>query len=221
MASGQRLLHQDINHIAVFGVQGNQAAMLLEGLHGAKDGAVVHHQAAAVGHVHLDAGHTLVDKPGHLLQTCFVHLNRNEVKGVIDACTPLGLALPGIVDMLEQITLALLGKVDQGCGPPYGRSTAPGYKIIAGSCAPSEILQMRMWINTTRNHHSASGIDDFRLVIRDVTGNLGNDAIDNEHIGLIVIHRSNNVSIFHQRAHARPSPGNAAVTPRSPLRILA
>ena len=61
LTGGHRLLDQDVDDIAIFRMQRHQTAVFLAGEHGTEKGAIVHHQAIAVGHVHLDGGDAILN----------------------------------------------------------------------------------------------------------------------------------------------------------------
>ena len=56
VAGGDRLLDQDVDHVAVLGVHHDQQPVLGGLLHGAEERGVVHLQHALVGHEQLQAG---------------------------------------------------------------------------------------------------------------------------------------------------------------------
>src|SRR5262245_46707053 len=136
LASGNRLPHQRVDDIAICCVERYQATVLLESQHGAKQGAIVDHHAATVGHVHLDAGDSRSDEVWHLGKTRLVRLDDDDVKAIVNAGAIAGFPLPGIVGIVQRLALVLLGKVNNGRRPTYCSSSATSQKLVTGDSHP-------------------------------------------------------------------------------------
>ncbi len=103
--------------------------------------------------------------------------------------------------------------------PPYCRGPAAREKIVAGGGTAGKAFQMRVGVHPARNDHAATGIEHFCVTVRDVAGNFGNSAIDDEKISVIVVHCRDDTTIFDERPHVSVSPDNAAAAPQTPEAI--
>ena len=79
----QRLLHDDVNRAAVFGMHANEPAVLRSGLQRAENAGVIEHEDAGIGHEKLEAGHAFAHQSIHLLQLAIADIGNDAVKGII------------------------------------------------------------------------------------------------------------------------------------------
>ena len=136
LAGGDGLPHQHVDDIAVFRVQRYQATVLLESQHGAKQSTIVNHHAAAIGHVHLDAGDPRSNEVWHLSEARLVCLDDDDVKAVVNTGTIACFPLPCIVGIVQRLALVLLGKINNRRRPTHCGSAASGEKIVTGGRRP-------------------------------------------------------------------------------------
>jgi hypothetical protein len=191
-AFSDRLLNQQIDHAAVFGVHAYQAAVLSRLPHGTENGGIVYHQYVRVGHEELEAGHTFAHHLVHVFKVGFGEIRDDHVQAVVDGSL-LPFLPPGIECRAYPGSLGLSCEIDQaGCASERRRPCA-GSEIIARKRAAEGHVHVGVDIDAAGddifprgvNHRSRVGLQcgadgrdllSFNIDIRDVILFRGDDA---------------------------------------------
>ena len=109
----QCLFDQGLDHDAVLRVQIDHAAVITNLAHRVIDVSIIDHQQVRVGHVELDARHSiLVDEIRKLAQRRFADVGQNRMETVIDAALWFGRFEAPVQRRLGRLAFGLHRKID-------------------------------------------------------------------------------------------------------------
>ena len=200
VAGLQRLLDQQVDHSAVFGMQRHHAALGPHLAQHAEDGGVIGHHHAGVGHEHLEAGHALMPHGvPHVFEHLVIDPGHDHVQAVVHRHLGVGAGLGPGDGAQGRVGLGLQGKVDHRGGAAKGGGPGAAGKGVAGDGGADHVFQVHMGVHPARQHIQAAGIDN-RHVGPDL--NLMTDGVDDavfeQHISHIVIGGGDNPAIADQ-----------------------
>jgi hypothetical protein len=161
-ARSQRLLHDDVDHSAILGVDADQRAQFGSPLHELEDGGIVDHQDIGIGHEDLEAGDSLGDHGVHVVQPDVVgaEVGDGHVQRVVDAGFALGFGAPGLEGLHHGMAHGLQGEVDDGSGATDGRGARSPLVVVRADRAAEGHIEMGMHIDAARQNQQARRIDD-------------------------------------------------------------
>src|SRR6267154_50067 len=163
---GEGLLDDDVDGAAVFRVHADEAAVLSCLPHGLKDGGVIEHEDAGVGHKELEAGDAFANELAHLFELRRAEIGDDAVEGVVGDGFVVGFLHPGIESMAEGLAFVLNGEVDEGGGASESGGDGAGLEIVgAGSTAKGHV-QVGVDVDAAGDDQAAGGVHDTRGVLR-------------------------------------------------------
>ena len=212
VAGLQRLLDQQVDHGAVFGVQRHHAAVSTNLAQHAEDGSVVGHHHAGVGHEHLETGHAFVPHGVlHVLEHLVIDPGHDHVQAVVHRHLGLGAGLgPG--DRAQgRVGLGLQRKVDHRGGPAKSGRPGTAGKSVAGDGGADHVFQVHMGVHPARQHIQTAGIDH-RYVRPDLkpVANGVHDAVLEQHIGHVVVGGGDDPAVADQGGTGRLGHGSTS-----------
>src|SRR5258707_1277265 len=155
---GGGLLDEDGHGAAVFRVHADEAAVLSCLAHGLKDGGVVEHEDAGVGHEELEAGDAFANELAHLFELRGAEIGDDAVEGVVGDGFVVGFLHPGIESMAERLAFVLNGEVDEGSGAAESGGDGAGLEIVgAGSTAKGHV-KVGVDVDAAGGHQAPRGV---------------------------------------------------------------
>ncbi len=129
----------------------------------AQDLSVVGIEHAGVGHEQLEAGDPLVvDEVGHRLQGVLVDSADDLVEAVVDGAVAGGLGVPVGEPVLDVLTRALDGEVDDRRDASPGRGDRAGLERVGRGRAAERQLHVGVHVDTPGNDVLPGGVDHLR-----------------------------------------------------------
>ena len=175
LSLGQRLLHDDIDDRAIFGMHANQRAVLGGLAHGLEDSGVVDHERIGIGHEELEAGHAFAHQVVHVFEAGVGQVGDDHVQAVVDAGFALGLLPPGVEGGAHLRSAGLDGEIDNRCGPADGSGPRAGLEVVGGCGAAEGHVEMSVRVDAAGQKQQAGCVDDG---LRGRCGDAGADLLD-------------------------------------------
>ena len=161
VARGQRLLHQNVDRIAVLGVHHHERARLRRDLHGAEERLVVDHQRALVRHEELVRRDALIGKRRELLERAAVlQVGDRHVVAHVDHLLAFGLRLPLVDRVGEGRALRLDDEVDVAGRPAERGRRLSRLDVVDRHRAAERHVEVRVRVDAPRQHVLAARVDD-------------------------------------------------------------
>ena len=204
VALRQRLADQQLDDVAVLGMQRHHAAMLADQAHGLEDGGIVDHHAARIGHEHLEAAHALVaDGVLHVAQDGLVDVRQDDVEAIVDAGADRRPGLRARDGVERALVLALEGEVDDGGGAAEGRRARAGLVVVAGGRVAEGVVQVGVAVDAAGQHQQAGGVNHpgVRADVEPLADH-GDLAVLEQHVGVVVVHGRDDAAVADQGAVA-------------------
>ena len=200
MASGQSLFDEQVNDGAVFSMQREHAAIGTDLAQHAKNGGVVGHHHAGVGHEHFETAHAfVVHGVAHVLQHLFVHAGDDHVQTVVDVHLGFSAALRAGNRPQRRVFSCLQSEVHHGGGAPKGRGLGTAGKGVAGHGGAHHVFHVHMGVNAARQHIQARGVHHLHIVTHfHVVADGVHDAVFEQDIGHIVIGGRDDATVSDQ-----------------------
>ena len=161
LPGGERLLHEDVDRVAVLGVHHHERAGLGGDLHRAEERLVVDHERALVGHEELVRGDALLRQARELLERpALAQVGHRDVEAHVDDLLPLALAVPGVERLGERAAGRLDAEVDVARRPTERRRRLPRGDVVDRGRAAERHVEMRVRVDAARQDVLARRVDD-------------------------------------------------------------
>ena len=206
LALGQRFLDEDVDRVAVLGVNHDQRARVRCDLHRPEERLVVDHQCALVGHEQLVGGHALVRQRGQLLERpAFVKVGDRHVVAHVDHLLAVGLRAPLVERGAEGGALGLNHEVDVAGRPTERGGGLAGLDVVDRDSAAERHVEVSVGVDTPRQDVLAARVDD--LVGLDVEGlaDEGDPLVLDEDVTDVVVGSRDHTTTSDQNRHVRIS----------------
>ena len=204
VAGCERLLHEDLDHVAVLGVDLNQAAVLGARLQRLEDRLVVDLQDVLVGHEdfeRIDA--LLVDEFGDLGHRLVAAVGDREVKGVVDDGLPIGFPVPRLEGVVQRVAARVEREVDDAGRPAECRAARPRFKVVGGDRPAEGHVEVRVRVDAARHDVCSAGIDGLVAAHIQLLADRGDLLTFDQNVGFIEVGRRSDRPAADQDAQDR------------------
>ena len=206
LAFGQRLLHDDIDGAAVFGVHADHAAVLRCGLQSFENAPIVEHEHARICHEQLEAGHALVDQIVHLRKLPTGDVGHDAVKCIVADSLARRFAHPRVERLAQLLAFVLNGEVDQRCGAAERRGPRAGFEIVGAGRSAERHVEMSVNVDAAGEHELVRCIENLgRILSRAGRSDGGDLAIRNGNVGFVRVGCRDHRTVLDDRVEAHPT----------------
>ena len=141
-AFGESLLDDDVDGAAIFRVHADQAVVFGGLAHGSKDGGIIEHEDAGIGHEKLEAGDAFADEFAHFIELRGAEVGDDAVKGVVGDGFVMGFFHPGIEGLAQSLAFILDSEIDERGRAAKGRGDCAGLEIVGAGGAAERHVEM-------------------------------------------------------------------------------
>ena len=161
VARRQRLLHEDVDRVAVLGVHHHERTRLGRNLHRPEERLVVDHERALVRHEELVRGDPLLRQSGKLFErAALAEIGDRDVVAHVDELLPLALGVPGVECLGERAPGRLDAEVDVTRGTAERCRDLARRDVVDRDGPAERHVEVRMRIDQSGEDVLARGVDD-------------------------------------------------------------
>ena len=204
----QRLLNDDVDRAAIFGMHADQAVVFGGLAHGAKDRGVIQHENAGIGHEQFEAGHAFANEFAHLFELRGAEVGDDAVEGVVGHGLVMRLFHPGIERLAQRLAFVLDGEIDQRGRPAESRGRCAGQEIVGAGGAAEGHVEVGMNVDAAGDDEQSGGVDDAASILDGKSRSDGRNLVaNNADVGDEGVRRSDDRAVADDgiKAHGRTS----------------